>query len=355
VGAVGPVAADRGRAVGKQRDPPGTNRARASETLEATLAGLGHAGAVRAAVVPRHGPAEVIEVRDDWPEPDPPGPGEVLVAVQAAGLNPSDVKIRAGVGARGGGAIEFPYVAGREAAGRVVQRGAGVEELEPGDEVFAFFGWGARPGGHAERLVVAASALARRPPGVPVEQAAGLPLAGLTALQGLEALGARPGERVLVTSGSGGVGHLGVQIAVALGLEVIATTGPANLDFVRELGVADVLDYRDPDHRQGLREVSYLLDSVGPGNIMSYLSCLSRGARVAAVAGAPSDVPDGITVTPIRCEASSERLSWLAALMNEGRLSVTVQQVFPLQDAAAAHRLLEGGHVRGKLVLSVGP
>ncbi len=277
------------------------------------------------------------------------------MAVQAAGLNPSDVKIRAGGGARSAEAIQFPYVAGREAAGRVVEVGAAVADLEPGDEVFAFFGWAARPGGHAERLVVAASALARRPVGIPVEQAAGLPLAGLTALQGLEALQPRPGDRVLVTSGSGGVGHLGVQLAVALGCEVIATTGPANLAFVRELGAAEVLDYRDPDHRRRLREVPYLLDSVGPQNIASYLPCLSPEASVAAVAGMPSEVPDGITITPIRCEASSERLGRLAALMTESRLSVTVQQVFPLEDAAVAHRVLEGGHVRGKLVLAVGP
>jgi NADPH:quinone reductase-like Zn-dependent oxidoreductase len=307
---------------------------------------------VRAAVVPRHGPAEVIEVRDDWPEPDPPRPGEVLVAVQAAGLNPSDTKIRAGGGRLGD--VELPYVSGREATGWVVEVGPGVDSLEPGQGVFAFFGWGARPGGHTERLVVSASALALCPLGVPVEEAAGLPLAGLTALQGLEALGALAGERVLVTSGSGGVGHLGVQIAVALGLEVIATSGPANLGFVSGLGAAEVLDYRDEDHRRRLRGIPYVLDSVGAENIGSYLGCLSAGAKVAAVAGVPSEVPDGITVTPIRCEASSARLTRLSGLMTEGRLSVTVQQVFPLEQAAEAHRLLEGGHVRGKLVIAVG-
>ena len=307
---------------------------------------------MRAAVVPRHGPAEVIEVRDDWPEPDPPGPGEALVAVRAAGLNPSDVKIRAGGGRPDG--VELPYVSGREAAGRVVEVGQGVDWPKPGQEVFAFFGWGARPGGHAERLVVAASSLALAPTGVPVNEAAGLPLVGLTALQGLEALGAEAGERVLVTSGAGGVGHLGVQIAVALGLEVVATSGPANLDFVRGLGAAEVLDYRDEEHRRRLRGISYVLDSVGAANIESYLGCLARGARVAAVAGVPSEVPEGITVTPIRCEASSARLARLSQLMTDGRLSVTVQQAFPLEQAAEAHRLLEGGHVRGKLVIATG-
>ena len=306
---------------------------------------------MRAAVVPRHGPAEVLEIRTDWPDPGPPGPGEALVEVRAAGLNPSDVKIRAGGGRQSG--IELPYVAGREAAGRILEMGPGDDPLVAGQEVFAFFGWGARPGGHAERLVVAASALAPCPAGVPVNEAAGLPLAGLTALQGLEALGPSPGERVLVTSGSGGVGHLGVQIAVAMGLEVVATTGPDNLDFVKRLGAAEVLDYRDEHHRRDLREIHYVLDSVGAPNAASYFGCLSSGAKVATVAGVPNDVPEGITVAPIRCEPSAARLTRLSRLMTEHKLAVTVQRVFPLERAAEAHRLLEGGHVRGKLVIAV--
>src|SRR3954447_17626702 len=100
---------------------------------------------MRAAVVPRHGPAQVIEVRDDWPEPRPPQQGEVLVSVEAAGLNPSDTKIRARGGPAPGGK-EPPYVAGREAAGTIVACGPGVEGLAPGDSAFAFFGWFADPG-----------------------------------------------------------------------------------------------------------------------------------------------------------------------------------------------------------------
>ena len=165
---------------------------------------VGHAGAMRAAVVPRHGPAQVIEIRDGWPEPGPPGQGEVLVAVEAAGLNPSDTKIRA---RRRPGDKEPPYVAGREAAGTIIECGPDVKGLEPGEAVFAFFGWFARPGGHAEYLVVPASMVARRPVALPVVEAAAVPLAGLTALQALRALEVPTGERLLVTAGAGGVGH----------------------------------------------------------------------------------------------------------------------------------------------------
>src|SRR5437899_876802 len=123
---------------------------------------------MRAAVVPRHGPAQVIEIRDDWPEPDPPGEGELRMAVEAAGLNPSDTKIRARGGPGAPGGKEPPYVAGREAAGTGAEGGGGGTGLAAGDLVFAFFGWFSRPGGHAEQLVVPASMVARRPPSIPL-------------------------------------------------------------------------------------------------------------------------------------------------------------------------------------------
>lgn len=305
---------------------------------------------MRAAVVPRHGPPEVIEVRDDWPDPGPPGPGEVMVRVLAAGLNPSDTKIRAG---RGPGASPTPYVSGREAAGLVLATGPEVTGLEPGDEVFAFFGWDADPGGHAERLVTSASGMARRPSGIPLETAAGLPLAGLTALQALETLEAPPGERVLVTSGSGGVGHLAVQLACLLGFEVVATTGPTNLDFVSGLGARTVLDYHDPDSLHMASGIGYMVDSVGGENIAAYQDVLADRAVVSAVAGTPPSVRAGLQVRPIRCRADGEALGRLSRWAEQGDLTVTVQETFPLPRVVEAHRLLEAGHVRGKLVIVV--
>jgi NADPH2:quinone reductase len=307
---------------------------------------------MRAAVVPRHGPADVIEIRTDWPEPGDPGPGEVLIEVEAAGLNPSDTKIRAGGGA-GGAGVDLPYVAGREAAGRILSTGAGVDDFAPGDAVFSFFGWNSRPGGHAERLVVPASMVAHRPVETPLEKAAGVPLAGLTAWQALAVLDPPPGARLLVTAGSGGVGHFAVQLGAHRGLEVVATTGPDNIDFVRSLGAAEVIDYRLPHWADQLGTITYVIDAVGPANIDSYVGVLGEDARLVAVAGLPSDLPDGLFARAIRARPSGEDLSELAALLAGGDLRTTVQAVFPLEKLADAHRLLEGGHVRGKLVIAV--
>src|SRR4051812_21355637 len=307
---------------------------------------------MRAAVVPRHGPAQVIEIRDDWPEPGPPGEGEVLVAVAAAGLNPSDTKTRAGGGPAPGGR-EPPYVAGREAAGTVVECGPGVQGVGPGDAVFAFFGWFARPGGHAEQLVVPADMVARRPATVPLHEAAAVPLAGLTAFQAIRLLDVPAGERLLVTAAAGGVGHFAVQLGALRGLEVIATAGPANHDFVRSLGASEVIDYHAPDATERVAGISYVLDAVGADNIDAYQNVLAGDARVVAVAGLPSDVRPGIAATAIRCRPSGDDLAELATLLANGDLSATVMEVFPLARAADAHVLLEGGHVRGKLVIQI--
>src|SRR5437764_9372925 len=268
---------------------------------------------MRAAVVNRHGPADVMEVRDDWPEPGPPGPGDVLLAVEAAGLNPSDVKIRAFGGTAVPGGKEPPYVAGREAAGLVLECGPGVEGLAPGDAVFAFFGWYANPGGHAEQLVVPASMVARRPPAVPVIDAAAVPLAGLTAFQALRVLDVPAGERVLVTAGAGGVGHFAVQLAAHAGLAVVATAGPANHEFVRGLGASEVIDYHAPDAMSRLAGIRFMLDAVGGANIGGYEEALADGARGEAVAGLPTAVRADINATAIRCQPSAEDLTPLAA------------------------------------------
>jgi NADPH:quinone reductase-like Zn-dependent oxidoreductase len=304
---------------------------------------------MRAVVVPRHGSADVLEYRTDWPRPERPGPGEILVAVEAAGLNPSDFKMRAG----GAPPEELPYVAGREAAGRIVATGPEVADFVAGDAVFAFFGWHARPGGHAEQVVIPASMVARRPAAVPVIDAASLPLAGLTALQALRLLDVPSGGRVVITGGAGGVGVFAVQLARLAGLEVVATAGPDNQGFVRALGAAETVDYHDPDAADRLAGATHLLDLVGPATIRDYQSGLAPGARIIAIAGLPAEVRPDLWAQAMRAQPSGADLTHLAGLLDAGSLRAAVARTFPLEAAADAHRLLEGGHVRGKLVIVV--
>ncbi|CAA9268200.1 MAG: hypothetical protein AVDCRST_MAG50-3264 [uncultured Acidimicrobiales bacterium] len=306
---------------------------------------------VRAAVVPRHGGPEVIEIRDDWPDPGAPAAHEVGITVEAAGLNPSDWKIRAR-----GGASELPYVAGREAVGTISATGADVTGFAIGDQVWAYFGWHSRPGGHCERLLVDASAVALRPQSVSVEEAAGVPLAGITAWQALRMLDVPEGGTVVVTAGSGGVGHYAVQIAAALGFEVVATTGPANQDFVGSLGASRVVDYHDETQTlEAVKGASHLLDAFGPATIAAYQQVMAEGGRIVGVAGLPKDVRSDITARAMHAEPVGADMAQLAALMDAGKLRTTLHEVFPLERLAEAHEMLAGGHVRGKIVIRIAP
>ena len=311
----------RGRLATITRSTPSRNRSRLRRPC--------HHRAVRAAVVPRHGGPEVIEIRDDWPDPGPPDAHEVKVTVEAAGVNPSDWKIRAWGGRMGGGP-ELPYVAGREAAGTISAVGADVAELTVGDPVWAYFGWHSRPGGHCERLLVAASAVALRPRSVSVEEAAGVPLAGITAWQALRMLEIPAGGRVVVTAGSGGVGHYAVQIAAALGHEVTSTTGPTNQDFVRSLGASRVVDYHDEEATlDAVKDATHLLDAVGPATIAAYQAVMADGGRVVAVAGLPQDIRPDITAHGMHAEPIGADMAELTALMEAGKLHSTLHRVFP--------------------------
>ena len=277
------------------------------------------------------------------------------LAVEAAGLNPSDWKIRAG-GGRTGGGPELPYVAGREATGTIIAVGAEVTEFAVGDPVWAYFGWHSRPGGHCEQLLVAASAVALRPLSVSVEEAAGVPLAGITAWQALRMLEIPEGGAVVVTSGSGGVGHYAVQIAAALGYDVISTTGPTNQDFVRSLGACRVVDYHDEAATlDAVKGAAHLLDAFGPATIAAYQGVMAGGGRVVAVAGLPEDIRPDITARGMHAEPIGADMAELTALMEAGNLRTTLQQVFPLERLAEAHELLAGGHVRGKVVIKIAP
>jgi NADPH:quinone reductase-like Zn-dependent oxidoreductase len=304
---------------------------------------------MRAVVVPRLGSADVLEVRHDWPQPGPPGPDEVLVAVEAAGLNPSDVKLRAG----GAPPEELPYVAGREAAGRILAVGTAVTDLAVGDAVFAFFGWFARPGGHAERVVIPARMVARRPASRPVVEAAAVPLAGLTALQALRLLDVPTGGHVVITGGAGGVGVFAVQLATLAGLDVLATTGPDNQAFVQDLGASRTVDYHDHRAADALDGATHLLDLVGPATIDAYQDRLAPGARVVAIAGLPERLRPDLWAQAMRAQPSGVDLAQLAGRLETGSLRVEIHRTFSLDAAADAHRLLEGGHVRGKLVIDV--
>jgi NADPH:quinone reductase-like Zn-dependent oxidoreductase len=306
---------------------------------------------VRGACYDRFGDEDVLEIRDDLPEP-PLGPDAVLVRAHAAGVNPVDLTIRAG---RLAGAFphHFPITPGWDLAGVVEKAGPAVVDVAVGDEVFAYVRrddvqWGTA----AELVPVPQRCVARKPTSLSFAEAGALPLAGLTAYQALtEVLDVGEGDRVLVHRASGGVGFFAVQIAVALGAHVIGTASPRNHGFLTDAGVAEVLDYSaGPISGQLSEPVDAVLDLVGGDTLADAPQQVRDVARIASVVD-PSVLGLGGRYVFVRPDVHD--LEELARMADAGQLRVPIAKAFPLEQIADAHRMVAEGHVRGKVVVTL--
>jgi len=288
----------------------------------------------------------------ELPEPKV-APGEVLVRVKAAGVNPVDWKLGAG-GLDPVMEAGFPMSPGWDVAGVVEPTGFDAGEFTAGDEVYGYVrkDW-AQNGAYAELVSAPVRTLAKKPASLSWTEAAGVPLAGLTAYQALKRVAAGTGDTVLIHAAAGGVGSLGVQIAVALGARVIGTASERNHEFLRSLG-AEPVTYGDglADRVRQLapQGVDAALDFVGAGAVDVSLSLVERADRVASVAEGEVSEKGGHYVW-VRPDASD--LGFLAQLADTGKLTVHVDQALPLAEAAQAWRLSQAGRTRGKIVLTL--
>jgi NADPH:quinone reductase-like Zn-dependent oxidoreductase len=299
---------------------------------------------MRAAVYEEFGGPEVLHTSEvDEPHA---GPGQVRIAVRAAGVNPFDYKLRRGYISD---KANFPVVPGYEVAGVVDEVGDGVTDLVVGDEVV---GW-SKTGGYAEFAL--AGALAKKPAGVSFEEAVALPVAGETSARALRELGVKEGETLLVHGAAGGVGAIGVQLAVALGATVIGTASEANHEYLRSLGVIPVLygeGLVDRVRKLAPQGVDAVYDVAGKGALPDSIELRGGTDRILTVAD-PTAAEHGIpfssgTGDPVQQSADLAAQLQLAA---DGKLTLKVAQTFALADAPKAAEISESGHVSGKLVL----
>jgi NADPH:quinone reductase-like Zn-dependent oxidoreductase len=309
---------------------------------------------VRAILVERFGGPEVLRVaRVEEPTP---GPGEVLVRVAAAGVNPVDWKVRAG--SADGRFGRPPYVPGWDVAGVVEATGDGVSAFAAGDEVFGLPRFPEPAGCYAEYVCAPAGQLAAAPAGMD-RAAAGLPLTGLTALQVLDLAGVAEGQRVLVHAAAGGVGHLAVQLAKARGAQVVGTARAEKHPFLRELGVDRAVDHTAVAFEQAVGEVDVVVNPVGGDYGRRSLRVLRPGGVLAMIVGsgdrelAAEAEAAGVRLVRHLVRPDGPGLARLAELVGGGRLRVVVEHLLPLEQASTAHRLGERGRTRGKIVLAV--
>ncbi|MFS0866645.1 NADP-dependent oxidoreductase [Microbacterium sp. 179-B 1A2 NHS] len=315
---------------------------------------------MRAMVYDRPGePGLLREAR--VPVPDP-ALSELLVRVVAAGTNPIDAKTRGGRGVTP--LIDgYPTTLGFDFSGVVVKSPFEAHPLQPGTPVFGMVSFPRTSGSYAEYVVVPSLSVARKPATLSHVEAAGVPLAALTAW-GLvvETAHAHEGQRILIHAGSGGVGHFAVQLAAYFGAHVTATGSQANLPWLRELGAAVVVDYATTRFEDMVGQMDVVIDLVGnvhddtgtrsltvlrPGGL--YVMVPTGGFPGYADAAAAA----GVRATTYKVIPDGAVLATLARLLESGAIQVYVDRVFDLSDAAEAHRELERGHTRGKLVLSV--
>jgi len=279
--------------------------------------------------------------------PPPPGPGEVRVRMRAAGVQPADVQLRRGW-TPPGFEVRFPQVLGNELAGIVDTIGADVTEFAEGDAVLGFQPLAC----YAELVVLPADQLVLKPPSMPWEVAGALSASGQTASIALEQVGVAPGDTVLIHAAAGGVGTIAVQLARARGARVIGTVSDANRDYVRALGATPVA-YGD-----GLAArvralapegVDAALDAVGGGALRASVELVPDRSRVGTIVDYPLAAELGAHA--IRGARSADRLAELTALSAADRLHIHIRATYPLDRAADAHRDVERGHGRGKVVL----
>jgi NADPH:quinone reductase-like Zn-dependent oxidoreductase len=289
----------------------------------------------------------------ELPQPRP-GKGEVLLAVHAAAITPTEFNWSPTFQARDGAPRPFPIILGHEFAGVIVDAGAGSEGVKPGDAMYGMNDWFTN-GAQAEYCVAPATALAPRPRALDPTTAAVVPISALTAWQGLfERCQLKAGERVLVHGGAGGVGVFAVQLAHWRGARVTATASTRNVDFVRRLGADEVVDYRTTRYEKVVRDIDVVFDAVGGETLDRSWDVLRSGGRLVTIAAQSEAMNDPrardafFIVSPSR-----EQLSGISSLLDAGALRAFVGAVFRLDQARDAYAHAQRGGMRGKVALRV--
>ena len=299
-----------------------------------------------------YGGSEVL-VLEDVTRPVPAA-DEMLVRVKAAGVNPVDWKIRDGFGKEFFG-HQLPLTLGCDLAGVVESAGAEVQGFNSGDAVFGYVSL-ERCGAYAEYAIAKPTEIALKPRGLDFEQAAAIPVGALTAWQAMfEIAGLSEGQSVLIHAAAGGVGHLAVQLAKARGAVVTGTASGQNAEFVRGLGVDELIDYRKTRFEEVVKGMDVVFDTIGAETQIRSYKVLNRGGvLVSAVSEPPADAnaEHGVKGEMVAVQPNAAQLGEISELIEANRLTPSIATVMPLQEVRKAHELSQGGRTRGKIILT---
>lgn len=308
---------------------------------------------MKAVRIYRFGGPDVLTL-EEVPVPSP-GEEELLLRVHAASVNPVDYKIRQGKYPPVSVA-QLPLTLGRDASGQIESCGSAVRGLREGDAIYVMLGSLDR-GTYAEHVVVRPGEAAAKPSRLSHLDAAAVPLAGLTAWQGLFDHGhLQGGQRVLIHGGSGGVGHFAIQFAKARGATVVTTVAEENIDFVRELGADEAIDYRAQPFETVVRDVDMVFDLVGGETQERSWQVLKPGGVLVSTLGEPpreKATQHNVHGVGYVARPDAGELAEIGRLIDGGKVRPVIAATYPLAEARQAHERLERGHVRGKIALTI--
>lgn len=309
---------------------------------------------MKAAQISSYGGKDVLQV-NEVSEPQP-GSGEVLVEVHAAAANPFDYKVREGI-YQDWLKLVLPATLGGDVSGVVSKVGPDVTAFQVGQEVFGQANAAGGKGSYAEFTPVKSTQLALKPATLDFVQAAALPLAGCSAWQALiDHIQLKAGQKILIQGGGGGIGSLAIQIAKNIGAYVAATSGPGELDYVKSLGADEVIDYTTQEFNKIIKGYDAVFDTVGGAtNARSYMVLKPGGILVSMVEKSNDDLVQKHDVAYVHqsTQVTEERLDEITKLIEAGKLSVNIDKIFSLNQAAEALEYLKSGHPKGKVVIRV--
>ncbi|MGA2613734.1 MAG: NADP-dependent oxidoreductase [Spirochaetia bacterium] len=310
---------------------------------------------MKAVQISQYGDAGVLTVTADAPKPAV-GEGKVLVEVRAASINPVDTMVRLGYLAKMA-PLAFPATLGTDVAGVVVEVGSGVADLKKGDKVFGMASvLAGASGAFAQYVTVPAGMLARIPAGLGFNEAAALPLTGVSALEVIdEKLKVGKGHKILIHGGSGGIGTIAIQLAKHRGAFVATTVMPEGVEYARNLGADKVIDVQKEAFEKVLSGYDFVFDAVAGETYKKSFAVLKRGGTIISMLEQPDAdlaAKHGVTALAQNTQVTTARLNALSGLVSNGAIKVHVDRVFPVDKVKEAFLAREGGKVRGKVVLS---
>lgn len=313
---------------------------------------------MKAVQIKRYGGVKVLELNENAPKPSVK-PGMIQVEVFDASINPIDWKVRAGY-LKDAVPISFPITMGGDFAGVVSEIGDNTTDLKVGDEVYGqaiMLGGGS--GSFAQFVIAKAEHTAKKPHNISFEEAAALPLVGASAIQALEDhIKLTSGQKILIHGGAGGIGSIAIQIAKSLGAYVATTVGTKDIDLVKSFGADEIIDYKIQKFEELLNNFDAIFDTAGGDTTDKSFLVLKKSGVLVSMAGQPNkELAEkyGITAIGQYTNATANRLNRLTKLIEEGKVKVTVDKTFPLEEAKEAFTYFEQSHPRGKVVFKIKP